>query len=84
VRLTGGADDGDGVMRERECGTACANSTILMKLAYIRLCLYIPATKLGNLATRTHTALTDCFSVIDWRLQWKQWRVREHVSMRFY
>jgi hypothetical protein len=25
-------------------------------------------TKLGNLATSAHIALTDCFSMIDWRL----------------
>jgi hypothetical protein len=31
-------------------------------------------TKLGNLATRAHTVLTDCFSMIDWRLPRVQWR----------
>lgn len=43
-----------------------------MKVADIRMRV-LTHTKLGNLATRAHIVLTDCFSMIDWRLPRVQW-----------
>jgi len=48
-------------------GATRANSTLLMKVADIRMRV-LTHTKLGNLATRAHIVLTDCFFMIDWRL----------------
>jgi hypothetical protein len=53
--------------REREWGGMCRMNNIYEACGCFTACV-LTRTKLGKLATSAHIALTDCFTMIDWRL----------------